>query len=58
MSWQDLKGKKITEVRPVDQNEVVLELDGSKIVKIRAKHPPDTPESEAQLTMEMKQAKT
>jgi hypothetical protein len=57
MSWRELEGKKITQVRPVDQNEVVLELEGGTLVKIRAKHPPDTPEAEAQLVMEMKKAK-
>jgi hypothetical protein len=56
MSWRELEGKKINQVRPVDQNEVILELDDGKLVKIRAKHPPDTPEGEAQLVVEFKKA--
>jgi hypothetical protein len=54
MSWRELEGKKINQVRPVDQNEVILELDDGKLVKIRAKHPPDTPEADAQLVVELK----
>jgi hypothetical protein len=57
VSWRELEGKKITQVRPVDQNEVVLELEGGHLVKIRATHPPNTPESEAELLVEIKKPK-
>jgi hypothetical protein len=57
VSWRELEGKKVTQVRPVDQNEVILELEGGKLVKIRAKHPADTPEADAQLVVEIKPAK-
>ena len=54
MSWRELEGKKITQVRPVDQNEVVLELEGGHLVKIRATHPPNTPESRGPRTQKSK----
>jgi hypothetical protein len=57
VSWRELEGKKITQVRPVDQNEVVLELEGGHLVKIRATHPPNTQESEAELLVEIKKPK-
>jgi hypothetical protein len=57
MSWRELEGKKVIRVQPVDANEVVLELEGGELVKIRAKHPPGSPEAEAELLMEIKKAK-
>jgi len=57
MSWREIEGKKVVRVQPVDQNEVVLELAGGQLVKIRAKHPPNSPESEAELVMEMRKKK-
>jgi hypothetical protein len=57
MSWRELEGKKVVRVQPVDQNEVVLELEGGELVKIRAKHPPNSPESAAELVVEIKKKK-
>lgn len=57
MSWRDIEGKKVIRVQPVDQNEVVLELEGGELAKISAKHPPNSPESEAELVVEIKKAK-
>ena len=57
MSWREIEGKKVVRVQPVDQNEVVLELEDGQLVKIRAKHPPNSPESEAELVVEIKKAK-
>jgi hypothetical protein len=58
MSWRELEGKTIKTVRPVDQNEVVFELEDGKLARIRAKHLPSSPESEAELELEIKKAKT
>jgi hypothetical protein len=57
MSWRELEGKKIVRVQPVDQNEVVLELEGGELAKIQAKHPPVTEEAAAELLLEIKKAK-
>ena len=57
MSWRELEGKKIEQVRPVDQNEVILEIEGGQLVKITAKHPPTSPEGQAELEVEIKKAK-
>ncbi|HEY3106357.1 MAG TPA: hypothetical protein VGJ49_06125 [Gaiellaceae bacterium] len=57
MSWRELEGKKVARVQPVDQNEVVLELEDGQLVKISAKHPPNSPEAEAELVVEIKKAK-
>ena len=57
MSWRDLEGKKILHVQPVDQNEVVLELEGGELAKNQAKHPPATEEAAAELLLEIKKAK-
>lgn len=57
MSWREIEGKKVVRVQPVDQNEVVLELEGGMLVKIQAKHPANSPESEAELVIELKKAK-
>jgi hypothetical protein len=57
MSWREIEGKKVVRVQPVDQNEVVLELEGGELVKIRAKHPPNSPESAAELVVEIKKKK-
>lgn len=54
MSWRELEGRTIKTVRPVDQNEVVLELDNGHLARIRATHPPASPESEAELELEIK----
>jgi hypothetical protein len=58
MSWREIEGKKVVRVQPVDSNEVVLELEGGELVKIRASHPSNAPESEAELVIEIKKAKT
>jgi hypothetical protein len=57
MSWRELEGKKVVRVQPVDQNEVVLEIEGKQLVKISAKHPANSPEGEAELVVEIKKAK-
>ena len=51
MSWRDIEGKKIEEVIPIDQSEVVLKLQGGKLARISARHPADTPETEAKLEL-------
>ena len=56
MSWRDLEGKKIEQVRPVDQSEVILQLEGGELAKIQAKHPPAAPGSDAELSLEIRQA--
>jgi hypothetical protein len=58
MSWRDLEGQTIKTVRPVDQNEVVLELENGQLARIRATHPPSSPESEAELELELREAKS
>jgi hypothetical protein len=57
MSWRELEGKKVVRVQPVDQNEVVLEIEGGQLAKIRAKRPTGSPEAEAELVLELKKAK-
>lgn len=57
MSWRDLEKKRIETVRPIDQSEVVLELEGGELVKIRATPSSRSPESGATLEMEMQKAK-
>ena len=57
MSWRDLEGKRIESVRPVDQSEVVLQLEGGELAKIQAKHPPASPGSDAELTLQIQKAK-
>jgi hypothetical protein len=57
MSWRDLEGKRIEQVQPVDQSEVILQLEGGELAKIQAKHPPSAPTSEAELTLELRKAK-
>jgi hypothetical protein len=57
MGWRELEGKKIEQVLPIDQNEEILQLEGGQLAKIRAKHPPTSPESEAELELQLKKAK-
>ena len=45
MSWRDIQGKKIEEVIPIDQSEVVLKLEGGKLARISARAPADTAET-------------
>jgi hypothetical protein len=57
MTWRDLEGKRIEEVRPVDESEVVLQLEGGELAKIQAKHPPNLPTSEAELELQLQKAR-
>jgi hypothetical protein len=57
MSWRDIEGKRIEEVRPVDESEVVIELEGGQLARIQAKHPPSTPIAEAELELQIQKAK-
>jgi hypothetical protein len=57
MSWRELEGKRIEQVRPVDQDEVVLELEGGELAKIRAKRAPSGLEAEAELEVQLQKAK-
>jgi hypothetical protein len=51
MSWRDIEGKKIEEVIPIDQSEVVLKLEGGKLARISARAPADTVETPAKLEL-------
>jgi hypothetical protein len=51
MSWRDIEGKKIEEVIPIDQSEVVLKLEGGKLARISATAPADTDETPAKLEL-------
>ncbi|MFL6041676.1 MAG: hypothetical protein ACJ740_09770 [Gaiellales bacterium] len=51
MSWRDIEGKKIEEVIPIDQSEVVLKLEGGKLARISALAPADTAETAAKLEL-------
>ncbi len=53
MSWRDLEGKKIEQVRPVDQSEVILQLEDGKLATIQARYPATAPGSDAELTLEI-----
>ena len=57
MTWRDIEGKRIEEVRPVDESEVVLQLEGGELARIQAKHPPSTPTGEAELELQIQKAK-
>jgi hypothetical protein len=57
MSWRDLEGKRIERVVPVDQSEVIFELEGGEMAKIQAKHPPEAPTSEAELVLDVRKTK-
>lgn len=57
MSWRDLEGKRIEQVRTVDQHEVVLQLEGGELAKIRAKAPATTSETGAELEVQVQKAK-
>jgi hypothetical protein len=56
MSWRDIEGKRIERVEPVDESEIVLHLEGKKLARIRAVHPPHTPAADASLELELKPA--
>jgi YHS domain-containing protein len=56
MSWRDLEGKRIEQVRTVDPQEVVLQLEGGELVRIRAEAPATTSESTAELRLQMQRA--
>lgn len=58
MSWRDIEGMKITEVIPIDQSEVVLKLEGGKLARISARHPADTPETDAKLELKLQKERT
>jgi hypothetical protein len=58
MSWRDIQGMKITEVIPIDQSEVVLKLEGGKLARISARHPADTPETDAKLELSIQKERT
>jgi hypothetical protein len=51
MSWRDIQGKKIEEVIPIDQSEVVLKLEGGELARISARAPADTTETPAKLEL-------
>jgi hypothetical protein len=51
MSWRDIQGKKIEEVIPIDQSEVVLKLEGGELARISARAPADTAETPAKLEL-------
>jgi hypothetical protein len=53
VSWRDLEGKRIEQVIPVDQSEIVLKLDGGMLARLGARAPADTPETPAQLDLEL-----
>jgi hypothetical protein len=57
MSWRDIEGKKIEEVIPIDQSEVVLKLGNGKLARISARAPADTPETEAKLEITLQKEK-
>jgi YHS domain-containing protein len=56
MSWRELEGKRIEQVRTVDQQEVVLQLEGGELVQIRAEAPAATSETSAELRVEIQKA--
>ena len=58
MSWRDIQGMKITEVIPIDQSEVVLKLEGGKLARISARHPADTPETDAKLELSLQKERS
>lgn len=53
MSWRDIEGLKIEQVIPIDQSEIVLKLEGGKLARLSARAPADTPETPAQLDLEI-----
>jgi hypothetical protein len=53
MSWRDLEGTRIEQVIPVDQSEIVLKLEDGKLARLTARAPADTPETPAQLDLEI-----
>jgi hypothetical protein len=53
MSWRDLEGKRIEQVVPIDQSEIVLKLEGGMLARLGARAPADTPETAAQLQLEL-----
>ena len=58
MSWRDIEGKRIEQVIPVDQSEIVLKLEGGKLARLTARTPADTPETPAQLDLDIQKAQT
>ncbi len=56
MSWRELEGKRIEQVRTVDQEEVVLQLEGGQLAKIRARAPGTSSDSPAELQVELQKA--
>jgi hypothetical protein len=53
MSWRDLEGTRIEQVISVDQSEIVLKLEDGKLARLTARAPADTPETPAQLDLEI-----
>jgi hypothetical protein len=53
VSWRDIEGLRIEQVIPIDQSEVVLKLEGGKLARLGARAPADTPETPAQLDLEV-----
>jgi hypothetical protein len=57
MSWRDIEGKRIEEVRLVDESEVVLQLEGGELARIQAQCKGATPAAASKLTIELKKVK-
>ena len=45
-------------VIPVDQSEIVLKLEGGKLARLTARTPADTPETPAQLDLDIQKAQS
>jgi hypothetical protein len=58
VSWRDIEGKRIEQVIPVDQSEIVLKLEGGKLARLTARAPADTPETPAQLDLDIQKAQS